>query len=429
MKKKKKAKELLALISLFDFISNKQLFELIDNNSEYNDLIEEFLATGICENLGSNKEYLCLNSAVKNYIRRKKFSIGDIFEYKLNKDVKSFVTSYESEFEKDVSEILFYAKKAITSGIRMEERFLIPSHFLKSMKELYDKRDRDSDVVILADRILNYENVMDEQIAREIRYFLCSSLARLKDTRFKKEVQNIRGAEHHFLFGFYYRHVGRDEEAVSSLLKAMESRANFARAKRELVLVYNNMEEYDKALELAKENYQHNRSNEYHIQAYFLCLSKGKSEKLAFENRKRTIEILLEDMKKIDSEKAKNMYLIMSAQYEIFMKDNSKEAEKIILEAYDLYPSDTYVLLCMFDIYERSLNIEGLNKVLEDFKKLHGTDRSKFHKDYLKCKAVYLALKDDVDSAHQIIRKLNISESSKKNLEQRIERNKLRLVK
>ncbi|MCP5634864.1 hypothetical protein NL380_28395, partial [Klebsiella pneumoniae] len=45
-----------------------------------------------------------------------------------------------------------------------------------------------------------------------------------------------------------------------------------SRAKRELVQVYTQLEEYDKALSYAKKNYEENRSNQFHCQAYFNCL-------------------------------------------------------------------------------------------------------------------------------------------------------------
>lgn len=416
------AKNMLALISTFDFISYSLLYKVTKEKSQYIELVEEFLARGICENLGSDGEYICLNLAIKNYIRRQKIDIDEEIEKALNMHVTDFIENYIDDGGRDISDIFFSIRSAITEGQSIDKRYLIPSHYLKSMKELYDRRDKDPDVIVLADRILEHEEFMDDQIAREIRYFLCSSLARLKQERFKEEVQKIKGAEHNFLFGFYYRHVGRDEDAVNSLLKALEERQNFARAKRELVLVYNNMEEYDKALELAKENYQQNRNNEYHIQAYFQCLSYGKGEKVSFEERKRNIQVLLDDMSKIESEKAKNMFLIMSAQYNLYFEDNIEKAKSIIQKAHDLYPNDTYVLLCMFDICEKALDIPKLERTLNSLKAAHGNSKSKYHREYLKSSAIYKAIKGDISAAKEIVNKLNISTSSKKNLEMRIER-------
>ena len=123
----------------------------------------------------------------------------------------------ENSDGRDVADVFFSLKESLMTGENLDTNKLIPSHYLKSMKELYDKRNRDLEVIKLADAILQQEEFMDPHMIREIRYFLCSSLARMKDDRFKKEVQSIKGAEHNFLFGFYYRHVGRDEEAADRL--------------------------------------------------------------------------------------------------------------------------------------------------------------------------------------------------------------------
>ena len=51
---------------------------------------------------------------------------------------------------------------------------------------------------------------------------LCLSLAKKKDSRMLKEVQNIRGDEHTFLLGFYYRLSGRYQEALEKFNKIVE---------------------------------------------------------------------------------------------------------------------------------------------------------------------------------------------------------------
>lgn len=420
--KNNKAYNLLALIATFDFISYTLLDEIIQDNSEYNVLIDDFLTSGICENLGINGEYICLNSAIKNYVRRQQFKVEKDLEKALKQHVKEFMEGINDVNERDISDVFFSLREAISENRDVDSRLLIPSHYLKSMKELYDRKDKDQDVVYLADRILVNEEFMDEQIAREIRYFLCSSLARLKENRFKEEVQKIKGPEHNFLFGFYYRHVGRDADAINSLQKALAERPKFGRAKRELVLVYNNNEEYDKALNLAKENYESNRNNEYHIQAYFQCLSYGKSETLSFEDRKEKARLLLEDIKQIDSDKAKSMSLVMNIQFNLYFNENYKEVQRLIAEEAYKYPNDIFVLLACFDVFEKLSKKEELKSILEAIRNLHENPRSKYHRDYLKCLAIYKAIEGDITKARQITKGLNISEIAKRSLNNKIEK-------
>ena len=95
---------------------------------------------------------------------------------------------------------------------------------------------------------------------------MCSALAKLKDNRFNIEVHKIKGADFYFLFGFYYRQIGKYDKALEMLNKSMEIRPNFSKAKREMVQVYIGMQDFMVAKDLAKENYLNYRDNPYHIQ-------------------------------------------------------------------------------------------------------------------------------------------------------------------
>lgn len=44
------------------------------------------------------------------------------------------------------------AKQLISNKVRLKDEYMIPSYFLKTMKELYDQKHCYRDVIILADR-------------------------------------------------------------------------------------------------------------------------------------------------------------------------------------------------------------------------------------------------------------------------------------
>ena len=71
------------------------------------------------------------------------------------------------------------------------------------MNDLYNF-GKNNEVVQFADKALQGSSFMDQRIIFEIRYLLCSALAKLRKDRFKDEVMKIEGADHEFLFGFYY---------------------------------------------------------------------------------------------------------------------------------------------------------------------------------------------------------------------------------
>lgn len=111
---------------------------------------------------------------------------------------------------------------------------------------------------------------------REIKYILCLSLARLRSARFKDQIQFFKDdSDYHFLFGFYYRLLGKLDYAQRSLKEVLIMRPKFPKAQREFVQVLIGLENYSEAKEHAKFNFENDQSNPFHIQAYFDCLIKG----------------------------------------------------------------------------------------------------------------------------------------------------------
>ncbi|RHE79380.1 hypothetical protein DW714_09435, partial [Streptococcus anginosus] len=232
----------------------------------------------------------------------------------------------------DLADEMFVMQENLRLGKTVSLDKLIPSYYLKTMKNLYDNR-KNSTVIKLAYRILESSGILDNYIRDEIRFFLCSSLARLKDERFKVEVQNISGYKHNFLFGFYYRQIGRFGDAIDRFNKVLEENRTYSQAKRELVLLYNKIGEYDKAYLMAKDNYENNRNNPYHIHAYFQSVLYQREEILPKVEKKRILESLLNDFEKIDSPSARNMFLISKAKYKMEIEVDYKEVQSILDQA------------------------------------------------------------------------------------------------
>ncbi|MEC5278561.1 toll/interleukin-1 receptor domain-containing protein, partial [Klebsiella pneumoniae] len=86
------------------------------------------------------------------------------------------------------------------------------------------------------------EKNMDNGVVQDIRYYLCLALAKKSDSRLLTEVQKIRGDEHKFLLGFYYRKCGRLSDALSQFESIINAPYVESRAKRELVQVYTQLE-------------------------------------------------------------------------------------------------------------------------------------------------------------------------------------------
>jgi len=342
--------DFLYLLSEFDFISYDLLDSLMEDKS-YEPTLEKFIAGSICENLGANGEYVRINDTVRDFMRRSGRQLPVQFATKMRAHAQEFL-SLNSDDIVDASDYLFSLKRALVENIEMESKHLIPSHFLKAMKELYDKRRDYRDVIKLADRVLLSSSHLDQNIEREIKYFLCLSLARERDDRFLREVQSLRGPEHDFLMGFYYRMCRRTADAIDRQKEAVQHIRTASRARRELVQLYVSIENFDIAMELAKLNYEGSRSNPFHIQAYLKCLINtpnwAESEQLIL----RLLEALNQASNTFD--RAGEMMLSGRAQYEAYCVGDFPKAVNTINDAIAKYPHNPYPLLTKIGILFRS---------------------------------------------------------------------------
>ncbi|MFC1580892.1 TIR domain-containing protein [Thermodesulfobacteriota bacterium] len=388
---------LLSLLSEFDFISLDLLFEIVGNDPKYKVLLDEFFATAICELLGANKEYLRLNDAVRDYLKRIRIKMPSEFVEKLELHLENFLMTYESE-EKDISDFFYSMKQAMIKKKDINPAYLIPSHFVKTMKELYDSHTRYRDVVKLADRVLESEQFIDKNIRREIQYYLCLSLARERNKRFLNEVMKISGPDHNFLLGFYYRLTGRYKEALERLGRVLSQRPYFFRAKREMVQVYLLVEDYEKASKIAKQSYENDKSNPYHLQAYFNCLINNPSRE-----EKEVLEELLDGFSRIKSEQADEMRLSAQAKFYAFVANDEEKAISTIDDAISKYPEVIYPIISKFEICDRFNRIKEMAEILE---KLEGKldQKSYFFSTAIRMKAILFAKTGKADEAITLIK-------------------------
>ncbi|MFA5004611.1 MAG: TIR domain-containing protein [Candidatus Omnitrophota bacterium] len=396
----KRALDFLYLLSIFPFIGYDLIFEIVGEDKFYRDLLSEFFASGICELLGANREYVRLNDTIQDYVIRNKKDLTSVYQEKLETHVNKFLNEYQSE-DKDVADLIFSIKTAILTGKPVDPRFLIPSHFLEAMAELYHRRKRYEDVVKLADRVLVNEGYMDDCIKKETRYFLCASLARLRDPRFLSEVQKVTGLQHDFLFGFYYRLSGNGVKAIERLTKVLSIDSKHRAAKRELVQAYIHTSQYEKATDLAEENYQLEKDNPFHVQAFFDCLIKNEKRK---PETVKKLEQLLRSTKLIKSDKGEEIDFYLRAQFEAFINNKKESALQILEEGIAKFTNAIYFELAKFDIYETFNDIEGMQSAINVLdSKIN--EKSYHYNSLIKREAVLFAKQGFLDKALDLINK------------------------
>lgn len=114
--------------------------------------------------------------------------------------------------------------------------------------------------------------------------------------------------------------------------------------------------------------------------------------------------------------------LCTSLHFSIAINNNNFEAKRLVSDEAYKYPKDIFVLLASFDVFEKLSDMDGLTETFNSIEELHRNPKSKYNRDYLKCKAIYLAIKGDILNANQIVRELNISDTAKNLLRKKIER-------
>ena len=353
--------EFLALLGSFDYISISYVLSIVADEKKYFSYIEEFYSNGICEYVGVLKEYIRVNDAIKDYLQRSEYKVSKEHMSRLKNNVRNFVANIQEE-DYDMPQLLYSLKVALLEGIDIDDKYIVPSIYLKTMNDLYFS-GKNKEVVVFADKALLSSSFMDDRIIFEIRYLLCSALAKLRDSRFLTEVQKIDGADHDFLFGFYYRQIGKFDKALERINSSLEKRDNFSKAKREKVQAYIGMQDYDSALELARINYENYKDNPYHIQAYFSCIIKSDNQ----ADKKGILQELINNMENIGSSLAKEMTLRFRAQYAAFIEGNYDEAIALIDQAIDMNKSIHYARLVKFDIAERFDDLNTMENIVNYF--------------------------------------------------------------
>lgn len=389
--------DFIYLLSEFEFVSLTFLFEIVEEE-KYANLLNELITKLICDYVDNEREFVRINDTIRDLIRRNRLEIPPHFASRLREHVKSFIND-TNKFERDTSDYFYSIKEGLIREDKIDDKFIAPSHVLRTIKDLYQRRENLKRVVSLADMLLLRESSLQSKLVQDVRYYLCLSLARQKDKRVLTEAQNIAGPEHHFVLGYYYRLVGRHADAISKLTGLLETPYIASRAKRELVQVYLYIEEFDKALEMARENYEANRGNQFPIQSYLQCLLNSDDAK----RNEETIQALIEELDQIGSSQSRQMTFIAKAHYASKFSDNRSAAYNLLDDAEYLDDKSPYPHFARFDIALRFGDIVTMGSTLATLEAISKTKT--FSKNTMtKNRAFYEAASGRPAEAHALVK-------------------------
>lgn len=283
IKQDEDAYQTLILITQFDFVSFNIIEDVLRKAQpviDPNVPLEKLYSYSLYEIVGEGNRYVRANVIIKDYISRYKIQLKHKYQVALDEVLKEYIN--KGEVKDDLSGYLYNIQQYIKKNPqKVNQSYLIPSFTLKAVIDEYSNRHY-KEVVTLCDRFLNDSRNYFGEIIRDIRYWLCCALCRLKNERFYKEVNYFKGYSKYFLLGFYNRWQKNYNQAFEYYSKALkESSTNHdqnyvAKAKHEMVMVQILLKDYSGALETAKENYETQPLNKYHVEAYYKCLLRER---------------------------------------------------------------------------------------------------------------------------------------------------------
>jgi len=397
----KQGKELsiISFISQFDCISFDLLFNVLKEHAVEERILNALIEHSICEVFGKNGEFIRINDAIKDYFLRQDISYSKEYNRILHHQVELIIAK-NNLYELDYSEIFISIRETLAAGKSIDEKYLIPSHYIKTIAELYHNKKRYNEVINLIDSVLERPTInnFDQKVIQELNRFLCLSLARLGESRFFDVIKNIQGSDHEFLMGFYYRQKGNYVEAAEHLTVALKMRNDFPMAKGELAIVLIGLEDYSSAFSIAKENYESHKTNPYNIHRYFSCLIRTPHSDI----NENIIKELLENIDKIKTNLADEMSFTMKAQFHGFYNNDCTTAFGLIDEAINKYPESIYPYLALFDIAEKNSNINAMERAIT---KLGNNTHKASHKyrQFITRKSIFEAHRGDKKMANRII--------------------------
>jgi hypothetical protein len=359
-------------------------------------VIADLVSEHICELIGAEGEFVRLVDSVRDYVKRNDLNLAPELRKAVSTAIKHDI-QHANWNDYDSSRIAFLVKSALASGQDLDPRVLIPSHILRAIKELYYDRGGLRRAVELADVLLAKERNLDPQLVQDARYYLCLVLARLRDPRVMEEAQRIHGDEHHFILGYYYRLVGRQSDAIERLNRVVTGSFVGDRAKRELVEVLLQMEQYDEARELAQRNYEENRTNQFHIHAYFRALVLGSNPEQYLDK----LEELCAELEAVGSERARQMAMIGRALISARCAHDYRSLN-LIDDAIAAFPRVIYPVLAKFDIGLSFRNEAAMQDALRRLDKLANEGVNLSAKTLALHRAYLAAVQGDLSTAHNI---------------------------
>lgn len=289
--------QLLLIIANLEYVTIDWMNEIMQ--TDVVPLIEKLLRFSLIEFFGIENQYIRLHRHLEDYLLRSEQKIDSNYQKIIDEKTRSLFVDLDDE-ALDLCEHMYKDKKLLVTNVKniAAQKYVRPTLTLKVMVEQYRKRQYD-DVINIGKYIL-YEtpNSAYDDIKYSVRYWLCLAYCRhgnYDDVMREAELFRQVGASeyvYNFILGYNERLHFNYDKAKMFYKRALDRNNEkytqyYIKAKHELAMVYMKLGKYNKAIQLAKENYESNPNNLYNVEPYYRCLVATKDADINILNRLR----------------------------------------------------------------------------------------------------------------------------------------------
>ena len=327
------AYQMCILLSRHEVLSVTVLKKIFGDNDESSNAIRLLHELSVIRYFFGGYEHISLSTSLADFIKRSRIPQ----DAKYSSRVKSVVSKLlrqdlDKLLARDYSEFTITLQSMLQNGKNIPSKYFIPSLLLKDVITMYEQ-GKNKRVIEICEKLLLETRSYDEQILWQTRYWLTLALSKEKDRRAWEHLQYFKddSIPYFFLKGFYFRNIGERSQAMACYDRVLKLNPNHQRSKREKVNILFSLGKYADAYKLAKENYESNKSNIYHIHSYFVALLRG-IEYLT-SNDIKVLDGLIRDMESQIDRKAEDMVRCMKGEYAYYVKNDYGASCSLLLDA------------------------------------------------------------------------------------------------
>lgn len=377
--KKEKLLSYISFLANYPNIPTGKIVEINKLDEDYKEFYNKLISFCICRRMGISNDILSISPSMRDYIERNGIEMPENIKVYLENEFTNFENDLKandldeycySQIEHNLKELV------IRDNYKSNYKYIYPSVILKAIVQLYNKKQYDK-IIDICSNCLEYTIYWEISICKSFYFYYGLTLAHKKDKKVFQIIKEKKGknnildnVQSDFILGFYYKLVAYYDLSLEKFNDCLKVQPNYYRARRELVEVYVNMEEYDLALAYAEDNFIRHADNIFNICQYFKCLVRSNPL-----NKEKLRDLLA---KAADADRflnsSKQFYPEIKSLYFRLVEKNTKKALSILEENEQFFDNKIYYYKNIFDILEDNRDLTRMKIILNKIEELVAGD-------------------------------------------------------